>query len=160
MRRRALAVVVLAMAASGASADIFIVRHAEKQSPKMDHSLLSSVGHKRAKSLAKVLRDIDLRAVYCTEYERTCQTATPTADAHQLPLTKTDSEDVKGLAKALLQRPMSEDVLVVGHSDTVPDLLVELGVSTRVAIGSNDFDNLFVVTRSSGSAPTLHRLHY
>ena len=142
-----------------ASADLFIVRHAEKKNPQMDKSTLSDVGLKRAEALKRVLTDVPLKAVYCTEYERTRQTATPTAAAHGLKPIEMNSEDVKGLAKTLKARPSSEDILVVGHTDTIPDLLIELGVSTQAAIGSQDFDNLFVVRLGSG-APSYHRLRY
>lgn len=158
MRTPLLAALALA-AALPASADLFIVRHAEKESPKMDKSLLSAAGKRRARSLARVLKDVDLKAVYCTEYARTRQTATPTAAAHGLAPIQTNSEDVKGLAAQLKARG-SEDVLVVGHSDTVPDLLVELGVSTKAAIGSDEFDNLFIVSPSTDGGPRLHRLRY
>jgi hypothetical protein len=49
-------------------------------------------------------------------------------------------------------------VLVVGHSNTVPDVIKDLGVTTRVTIGEDDFDNLFLVT--TGARPSLLRLHY
>ncbi|MFI5344792.1 MAG: SixA phosphatase family protein [Elusimicrobiota bacterium] len=142
-----------------ASADLFIVRHAEKKNPQMDKSTLSEVGLHRAQALKRVLTDVPLQAVYCTEYERTRQTASPAAVAHGLKPIETNSEDIKGLAKTLKGLPPSEDVLVVGHSDTIPDLLVELGVSTKAAIGSQDFDNLFVVRLGSG-VPSYHRLRY
>jgi broad specificity phosphatase PhoE len=142
-----------------ASADLFIVRHAEKKSPTMDKSTLSAVGLKRAQALKRVLTDVPLTAVYCTEYERTRQTAAPTAAARGLKPIQTNSEDIKGLAKLLKERSPSEDVLVVGHTDTIPDLLIELGVSTKAAIGSQDFDNLFVVRLGSG-VPSYHRLRY
>ncbi|MDE2510795.1 MAG: hypothetical protein KGL74_06710, partial [Elusimicrobia bacterium] len=49
-----------------ASADLFIVRHAEKKSPTMAKSTLSVAGLKRALVLKRVLTDIPLKAVYCT----------------------------------------------------------------------------------------------
>lgn len=155
---RLAAALVLALSLP-ASADVFLVRHAEKKNPKMDKSTLSAAGLKRAQALKRVLKDVDLKAVYCTEYERTRQTAAPAAAAHGLAIIETPSGDVKGLAKLLLARPPSEDVLVVGHSDTIPDLLVELGVSTRAAIGPADFDNLFIVA-PGGAGPAFHRLRY
>ena len=50
------------------------------------------------------------------------------------------------------------NVLVVGHSNTVPEIIKALGVTTPVTIGDNDFDNMFLVTLSS--PPALLRLHY
>lgn len=157
--KRGLALVLLGLAIS-ARADVFLARHAEKKNPKDDKSLLSKAGLKRAEDLKRTMSSVDLKAVYHTEYERTKQTAAPTAAAHKLIPIVTDSGDVKGLAKALRARPSNEDVLVVGHSDTIPDVLHELGVSTTVVIGSNDYDDLFVVSPRAQGEPDFHVLHY
>jgi hypothetical protein len=37
-------------------------------------------------------------------------------------------------------------VLVVGHSNSVPDVVKGLGVATAVTIGDAEYDRLFVVT--------------
>lgn len=158
MKRVLIALVALS-AALPAAADLFIVRHAEKKNPKMDQSLLSDVGFARAQTLKRVLSDVDLKSIYCTEYLRTQQTALPSATDHGLKPIITKAEDVKGLAAQLKARG-TEDVLVVGHSDTIPELLVELGVSTHAAIAPDEFDNLFVVTQTSGAVPSYHRLRY
>ena len=153
----ALLLVALALPAA---ADVFLVRHAEKKDPKDDKSTLSAAGLKRAEDLKRTLSSVDLKAVYHTEYERTRQTAAPTAAAHKLTPIVTNSDDVKGLAKALRAIPANEDVLVVGHSDTIPDVLHELGVSTTVVIGPNDYDRMFLVTPRAGAEPGFHVLHY
>ena len=158
--RAALAALLLSFCLSVSQAAIYIVRHAEKKDPKQDKSLLSRAGKKRAQTLKRVLASVDLKAVYCTEYERTQQTAAPVAEEKKLKPAVIDSEDEAGLVKALLARPASEDVLVVGHSDTIPGLLKRLGVARPVAIAPGDFDNLFVVTPSSGVPPAFSWLHY
>lgn len=157
--RRGLALLLLVLSIS-ARADIFLVRHAEKKDPKDDKSTLSKAGLKRAEDLKRALSSVDLKAVYHTEYERTRQTAGPTAAAHQLTPIVTNSDDVKGLAKALRALPSNEDVLVVGHSDTIPDVLHELGVSTTVVIAPNDYDSMFLVSPRAQGEPDFHVLHY
>jgi len=157
--RLAAAALILSLSIPAAG-DVFIVRHAEKKNPKDDLSTLSGAGFKRADDLRRVLSSVDLKAVYRTEYERTRQTAAPTAAAHALAPIEVKSDDVKGLAKLLRARPPLEDVLVVGHSDTIPDLLQALGVSTRAAIGSGDYDNLFIVAPRASGVPGFHWLHY
>lgn len=152
------ALLVLLLAALPASAEIFIVRHAEKAHPKKEKSLLSKAGHARARELARVLSSVPLKAVYCTEYERTRQTVEPAAKAQGLPVTETSSEDMKGLAAALKARG-EEDVLVAGHTDTIPDLLKDLGVAEPVTVADSEFDSLFIVSPSS-SGVRLHRLRY
>jgi broad specificity phosphatase PhoE len=157
MSRAVLALVLAACVP--ASADIFLVRHADKKTPD-EQSLLSPAGHKRADDLRRVLSSANLKAVYRTEFERTLQTAAPTAAEHKLVPIKTKSDDVKGLAAILRTFGPQDDVLVVGHSDTVPDLLHELGVSTNVVIGSSDYDNLFIVSPRGEGEPGFHWLHY
>ncbi|HEX4048687.1 MAG TPA: phosphoglycerate mutase family protein [Elusimicrobiota bacterium] len=158
MRSAALAALLLGLCLP-ASADIFLVRHADKKTPD-EKSLLSSAGLKRAGDLARVLSSANIKAVYVTEYERTRQTAAPTAAEHGLTPIVVNSDDVKGLAARLRALPPGEDALVVGHSDTVPDLLTELGVSTKVAIGNFDYDNLFLVAPRASGEPDFQRLHY
>lgn len=155
-----LALLLLASFAASGAAAVFIVRHAEKRDPKDDKSTLSARGFSRARDLRRALASTPLKAVYCTEYERTRQTAAPTAAAHGLAPIETPSDDVKALASRLRALPEDADVLVVGHSDTIPELLAELGVSTRAAIAPNDYDNLFVVTPRASGAPEFHWLHY
>ncbi len=106
------------------------------------------------------MASVPLKAVYATEFERTQQTAAPTAAAHGLKTAVLPSEDPAGLVKLLRALPADEDVLVVGHSDTIPDILAGLGVSTRTALAPNDYDNLFVVTPRASGEPQYLRLHY
>jgi len=49
-------------------------------------------------------------------------------------------------------------VLVVGHSNTVPEVMTALGVKPAVTIADTEFDNLFIVT--TGAKPTMVRLRY
>jgi hypothetical protein len=51
-------------------------------------------------------------------------------------------------------------VLVVGHQNTVPDLLAALGYPEKIEIGEKQFDDLFVVVPKAGAAPTVVRLKY
>jgi len=50
------------------------------------------------------------------------------------------------------------NVLVVGHSNTLPGVIKALGITEPVSIAEEDYDNLFVVIR--GEKPSLLRLHY
>ena len=159
MNRALLSAFVLALCVP-AWADVFIVRHAEKKDPKDERSMLSAAGFKRAGDLRRALSSVNLKAVYHTEFERTRQTAAPTAADHKLTPIELKSDDVQGLAKLLRALAPGEDALVVGHSDTVPELLQELGVSTRVAIGSADYGDLFIVSPRAAGEPGFHWLHY
>ena len=53
-------------------------------------------------------------------------------------------------------------MLVVGHSNTVPEVMKALGVPAPT-IEDNEFDNLFIVMpgrQPSGQSPQVIRLHY
>ncbi len=47
---------------------------------------------------------------------------------------------------------------MVGHSNTLPQIINALGVSGRVAIAESDYDNLFLVLHDP--EPRLIRLHF
>ena len=149
--------------AQAPSPTIFLVRHAEradagKTGPTMTGSDpdLSAAGHERAKALAVVLKDAGIKEIYTTELKRTQQTAAPTAAASGLTAKTMPANDVAGLVAKL--KAASGNVLVVGHSNTVPEIIKSLGVSMPVSIGDTEFDNLFVVI--PGSSARLVRLHY
>lgn len=161
MRRAAVLALILALSAGQVFAAVFIVRHAEKTASGSDLSRpLTAAGRKRAEALARVLRSTALRAVYATEYRRTQQTAAPAARQAGLKTTIVKAyDDLPAFAGRLRAEGAVEDVLVVAHSDTIPDLLKDLGVARKIEIGDTDYDNLFVVEPSSDVARLLW-LHY
>lgn len=157
--RSALLALALTLAAPAHSV-VFVVRHAERADAKDDASLLSRKGKKRAQALRAVLAGVPLKAVYTTEYKRTQQTGEPTAAARGMTLTVTDSEKAAELAASLKALPAEEDVLVVGHTDTIPDILKGLGVAAEVKIPPDEYDNLYLVTPRKDAPPLFHRLKY
>jgi phosphohistidine phosphatase SixA len=146
----------------------FVVRHAERaDAPAVPGSsqvamkgtdpALSAAGHQRAKRLADALRDAGVAQIVTTEYLRTRQTAAPLAQRLNLqPVTGPESVD----ALVDLLRDERRTTLVIGHSNTVPQILKGLGVSTNVTLGEQDYDDLFVVVRNAAGASTLVRLKY
>jgi broad specificity phosphatase PhoE len=138
-----------------AQSTIFIVRHAEKADATKDPDL-SEAGRARAEALAKMLKDTNITAVYATEFKRTQQTATPLAKALSITITTLPAKDNAALLAKL--RASTGNALVVGHGDTIPDLIKALGISDPINIGENDYDNLFAVVLDQ--KPHLIRLHY
>lgn len=158
------AAAVLTLAATaGAQNAIFVVRHAERADavsggPPMMASDpdLSDTGRARAASLAVALKDSGITAIYTTEYKRTRQTAEPLAKALGIEPTVVAARDMVGLIEKL--KAATGNVLVVGHSNTVGDVIAKLGVTNPVKLTDEEYDNLFVVVR--GEKPTLLRLHF
>jgi len=134
---------------------IILVRHAERApltSPD-DDPPLTAEGKARAQRLAALLAKAEIRAVFTTRFRRTQETAKPLADLLQLtPIEESDT--VQLIAK--LRTHGDETVLVVGHSDTVPDVIKAFGGPT-VTIADDAFDDLFVLSPATG---TITRLKY
>jgi len=138
-----------------AQSTIFIVRHAEKADATKDPNL-SEAGRARAEALAKTLKDANITAIYATEFKRTQQTAAPLAKALGITVTILPAKDNAALVAKL--RASNGNALVVGHGDTMPDLIKALGISDPINIAENDYDNLFAVELDQ--KPHLIRLHY
>lgn len=164
MRRLALSLLVLFFALPAAAQQtVFVVRHAERAdtasggAPVMAADPdLSDAGRTRAESLAVALRDAKITAIFVTPFKRTQQTAEPLAKALGIQLTAIDPKDTAGLIEKV--QGVTGNVLIVGHSNTVPDLLTRLGIADAPKLADNDYDNLFVVIR--GEKSSLVRLHY
>jgi broad specificity phosphatase PhoE len=144
-----------------AQSGVFIVRHAEradagtKPPPGADPDL-SAAGRARAESLAAMLKDARIGQIFITEFKRTRQTADPLAKL--LGVEPTVITQKEGLALVQRLQSASGPVLVVGHSNTVPEIIKALGVAEAVSVDDTEFDNLFIVV--PGSTPSLIRLHY
>ena len=138
-----------------AESTIFIVRHGERADSSND-SDLSVAGRARAEALAKMLSDAKITAIYGTEFKRTQQTAAPLAKALGIIVTTVQLKDKDALVAKL--RALNGNALVVGHGNTIPDLVKALGISEPINIGENDYDNLFEIVLEEKSK--LIRLHY
>ena len=142
---------------------VFLVRHAERADtapggkPTMAADPdLSEAGRVRAASLADMLEDANVTAIFTTKYKRTQQTAAPLAKVLGIRPTVLDSNDAAALLQAIAAT--KGNVLVVGHSNTVPAIIEGLGITSPVAIADDEYDHLFVLTRAP--TPGLLRLHY
>ena len=145
----------MVLSTTAAQSTVFIVRHAEKADATKDPDL-SEAGRARAEALAKMLQDANITAIYATEFKRTQQTAAPLAKALGITVTVLPAQDSAALIAKL--RALNGNALVVGHGDTIPNLIKALGVSEPINIAENDYDNLFVLVLHE--KPQLIRLHY
>jgi broad specificity phosphatase PhoE len=158
-----LLVSVLLPVAALAQHPVFVVRHAERADAGMATATsmandpeLSEAGKARAQSLATLLKDAGVTAIFVTEFKRTQQTAEPLAKALGIQPTVLSVKDAASVVEKI--RAANGAALIVGHSNTVPDVLTRLGIANPPKLGDADYDNLFVVT--GGDKPALIRLHY
>jgi phosphohistidine phosphatase SixA len=145
-------------ATAAAQPHVFVVRHAEKASARptdKNNPPLSEKGRSRAAALARMLRDVRLTAIFTTELRRTQQTAEAVARGAGVELTIVPAKDTKQLIEQV--RAATGNVLVIGHSNTVPEILAGLGVQQPITIADHEYDNFFIWTPATQQ---LLRLRY
>jgi phosphohistidine phosphatase SixA len=125
---------------------VLLVRHAEKVAiPDIDPPL-STTGMARAQDLMHVVEKADVSAIFATQYIRTQQTVQPAVDYFNLTLTQYGAGDIEGLTNMILDDCSGRVVLVAGHSNTVPQIIMELGGEVTESIIGDEYDNIYVVT--------------
>lgn len=140
---------------------VYLVRHAEKQKNTVfDDPTLTAAGRARAQALVRALADADIDLVYATQYRRTKQTVQPFADAAGIPVQTVRAQDTEALLGRIQGNDRGKNILVAGHSNTVPGLIRALGVTEPVTISSSDYGDLFVVTIAADGSATLERRRF
>ena len=136
---------------------VILVRHAEKAAAPADNPPLTAEGRQRAEALATMVSASGVTSIYVTEYLRTQQTAEPLASLLHLTPQRIGAKKTPDLVAAI-RAQKDGVVLVVGHSNTVPEIIAALGGPT-VKIEDSEYDSFFVLT-ISGKDVSLLRLHY
>jgi broad specificity phosphatase PhoE len=140
---------------------VLLVRHAE-QTPvggMMDGDPpLNEAGAKRAIALVETLKGAGVQAIYVSPFARSRQTAEPLAGALGLEPRVLPKDDVGGLAEHLRSHHGGQTVMVVAHSDTIPQLLKTWGHGAAVEVPRTEFNNLWVVVPREGAPPLVTRL--
>lgn len=136
---------------------VFLIRHAEKEDEPRQDPPLKTEGVARSRELARLLASAGIKAIYTSQFTRTKQTAEPlatklglTATAITLRSNPTNprliaDESTKEVVNKVLEGA-GENVLVIGHSNSVPDVIKMLGGDVVPTIDERKFDDLFIVT--------------
>jgi broad specificity phosphatase PhoE len=138
---------------------VIVVRHGQKIDNTPDAGL-SPQGEARAIRLATMLAAANVRAIYTTQYKRTMLMAAPTAKQSGITSVSIPASDTAALLARIGKHAKEEVVLVVGHSNTLPEILKGLGHTTAVTVAEEDFDDLFVVAMQPSGVPSVVRLKY
>lgn len=132
----------------------YIVRHAEKDTGS--NPAISAIGKQRAGDLYRTLKNKKIGLIFVSQYRRTGMTA----DSLRI-YNKTDTvhyaADITGdkLFEKIQERAgAAKNILIVGHSNTLPGIIRKAGVSdyTEKEIPDNEYDNLFVIEYKKGKA--------
>lgn len=143
------------------TATTFIVlRHAETTGGGTNPNL-STEGLARAEELKRILANVPLAAVFSSNYNRTKQTAQPTADDKSLTVNIYDPLNQSPLVDNWLSTYRGKTVLVLGHSNTAPSLLnLFVGSNQYANLPDSEYDNLFIATVSEKGRATVLHLKY
>jgi pimeloyl-ACP methyl ester carboxylesterase/phosphohistidine phosphatase SixA len=126
---------------------VYVMRHlppAEGTDPR-----LSSAGAQQAAALATQLQGAGVKAIYVTNTNRSRETAAPLAARLGLSPILYDPGRPDALVAALAAQP--GNALVLGHSNTVPDIISRLGGAAPSAIGPSEFGVIWRVDGKSGT---------
>ena len=140
---------------------IYFVRHAERadggaaaQPPGMSKApadpSLSEEGAARAQRLATMLADAGVKAVFVTEFKRTQETGRPLASRLGLEMETVTAKDYASLVSKAKSSHAREVVLIVGHSNTIPDAIKAFG-GPDVKIPDTDYTGIYVLAPATGT---------
>jgi broad specificity phosphatase PhoE len=142
---------------------VVLVRHAEKAAEPAADPPLTAEGAARAQALVEAVRGMPVTAIISTDFVRTRSTAAPLAARLGLTPEIVDArlrDHARLVAEGVLARHRGETVVVVGHSNTVPDIVAALGATRPPPICDAEYDNLYVVRVPPSGSATVERRRY
>jgi broad specificity phosphatase PhoE len=150
---------------------VFLIRHAEREAePKQDPPLTKD-GVARSQTLARLLGNAGIKAIFTSQFNRTKQTAEPlatklglTATPFTLKLNPSNPRQIAEESTAEVTNKILEhagqSVLVVGHSNSIPDVIKMLGGDVVPTIDERKFDDLFIVNVYAKGKAKVVQLKY
>jgi phosphohistidine phosphatase SixA len=150
---------------------VFLVRHAEKADAPKEDPPLSEKGNLRSQELARMLEGAGVKAIYTSQYLRTKQTAEPLSKQLGLPITAISLKMSPSNPREVSEQSIAEitgkiyehagdAALVIGHSNTVPEVIKKLGGDVVPKIDEKRFDDLFIVTVYGKGKAKVARMKY
>lgn len=147
---------------------VFLIRHAERENEPRQDPPLKLEGVARSQELARLLAAAGIKTIITSQFTRTRQTAEPlasklglSATAISLKLNPSNprqiaEESTREVVHKILERA-GENALVVGHSNSISDVIKMLGGNVVPSIDEQKYNDLFVVTvYAKGKAKVAH----
>ncbi len=129
----------------------FVMRHLHTPEGQRDPDLTAQ-GQAAAEQLVGMLAGERPAAIYVSNFKRSGQTAAPLAARLGLTPIVYDPADTPGLVARVRQGPWP--VLIVGHSNTVPDIVEQLGGTRPAPLTHPDFGDLWRIGADGGTTRT------
>ena len=157
MRRAGIMMIAALMAVGGCAGtrdsapkpDVYVMRHLHTPAGVRDPDLTSE-GARVAVLLVDWFRRDKPQAIYVSRTKRAEQTAAPLARSLGVTPTAYDPADTPGLIAAVSRE--TGTVLVVGHSNTVPDIVAGLGGQRPAPVVHEDFGDIWRIDGSTREA--------
>jgi broad specificity phosphatase PhoE len=136
---------------------VILVRHAERAGGMSADVGISEAGRCRAEALARMLADAGVKHIYVSEVARTQQTAQPLANRLAIRSEVVPAKDIDSLVAKVRTGGV---VLVVGHSNTVPEIIRRIGGGAVPPIDDSEYDRMYIVTLTDPNHTAVVTLHY
>lgn len=137
---------------------IYLVRHAEKEvsAENPRNPPLTECGQERAEKLALFFEEVDLNAIYSSDYTRTKSTARPTARAKGIDVDLYNPGELGDIARTLIEQ--KKDALVVGHSNTTGVLAGILAGEEIASFDESIYNRIYqvVINKTSRQLNVFH----
>ena len=132
---------------------LYLVRHAEKQSDGSHDPSLTEAGKQRAQQLANWFQDKDIGDIWSSDFKRTRNTvgpmlSKPGLSRPGLKLKIYDPDELVSLSENLLK--LQHNAIVVGHSNTTPELARLLCHCVIDDMNDSEYDRLIVISVFGG----------
>ncbi len=134
----------------------FFIRHAEKvrTNPSEKNPNLTEKGKRRANTWNTVFKNVPFDMIFSTNYNRTLQTATPTALSKKLVITPYNPRAL--YSEEFQKQTKGKTVLVVGHSNTTPSFANKIiGADKYPQIEDTNNANLYIVTITGNTVTSI-----
>ncbi|WP_343519568.1 phosphoglycerate mutase family protein [Sphingomonas sp.] len=131
-----------ALAGQAEEAPIYVTRHYDTPAGQPDPDLTPQ-GKARADQLAAWFYGRTLKAIYVSDFKRSRQTAAPLAAAVGVTPETYDPKDTPAIVARA--KAAGGPVLIVGHSNTVPDIVQQLGGKRPDDLVHEDFGDLWTI---------------
>lgn len=147
----------LVIFSSCSSVKYYVVRHAEKETASAGTTMstpndppLSAAGRVRAIELREALRTKNIQYIFSTNTIRTISTAQPLNELRgSTRIELYNTRDSLDFLVQKLKEIKKGNSLIVGHSNTVDDIVNKLCGETKVPgdLPDSEYDNLYIITK-------------
>jgi len=141
---------------------IIMVRHAEKNLNEGDDPALTLAGETRAGNLGHILKKLNINQILSTNTRRTISTIQPLMDlTGKKGYMSYDKGNQYPTIESLIYSEKGQKHVLVGHSNTIPELLNYLTNTTNYKeIDNNEYGNLYIVVTQGKGKTDVYTFKY